>query len=276
MKVQGLTMHHSPRTQTAVVIFLGITNGNTRNLPPLAVGSQLRIASVNLGQSPVSIVLISSPSCTYCLASASFHAKLVSESASNGVPFYVAVPSRSEANRYLLQVGFSDPSIKEWKDLNLRANATPTIAAVDKTGSIRRVWVGLLSPDSESELVKMIQTHTVSSLPSTSESKGAQSAANYSSLELENLKMKEKIKILDVHERGFPGIRDGAVTMPMLELEYRAPFELNRDDLQIIDCGNLGPSQCELSVRLLSKEGFRVATLDGGLYWQSCDATTVQ
>jgi hypothetical protein len=209
----------------------------------------------------------------YCLASKPFHAKLIAETGRNQVPLYVIVPSRSEADQYLREVGFAQSSVKEWKDLNLRADATPTIIGVDNSGVIKGIWVGVLSPFDESELLKAIQSRSMPS--STLSDNRAKGLTNYSSQDVDELKAKQKISIVDTHERGYPGTRRDAITMPLLEVGYRAPVELDKNKLQVVDCSNLALSQCESSARHLSEAGFRVATLNAGLYRQSCKATVV-
>jgi thioredoxin-related protein len=243
-------------------------------LPSLSVGAQLKVASVDLSQSPLTVVLVSSPTCMYCLASKPFHAKLVAETERNHVPFYVAIPSRKDSQEYLQDAGFTSTSVREWKDLNLRADATPTIVVADNSGAIKAMWVGVLAPFDESELLKAIGSH--SPPPATTSSSGIlKGSTNYSMQDLEKLGVKQKISIVDTHERGYPGTRPDAIIMPLLELRFRAPVELDRKKLQIVDCSNLAEWQCETSVEHLNRVGFRVATLNAGLYRLSCSATNV-
>lgn len=127
------------------------------NVPLLSIGSKLQMGMVDFQQNPLSIVLVSSPTCSYCLASKEFHAKLIAESQRYSVPLYVAVPSRRQADQYLRDVGFAQSSVKEWKDLNLRAEGTPTIVAIDQQGIIKGIWVGVLAPFDEAQLLKAIK-----------------------------------------------------------------------------------------------------------------------
>jgi hypothetical protein len=242
-------------------------------LQVLTVGSQLKIAAADFTRSPLSLVLISSPTCMYCLASKAFHSKLVAETQRNQVQFFVAVPSRSDAKQYVSDLGFAQSSVREWKDLNLRADATPTILAVDNSGMIKVVWVGVLPPFDESELLNAVESR---SFPASTEgSIGLTGTTNYSSKDIERLKSGKKVSIVDIHERGYPGVRPDAVTIPLIEVRYRAPVELDKSDLQLVDCSNLSLAECTSAVRRLTGVGFQVATLNAGLYRQSCKATTV-
>jgi len=246
-------------------------------LPSISVGAQLRIATIGFDNSPVSILLISSPTCAYCLASKPFHIKLSSEAHKNRVPFYVAVPQRRAAEEYLRDVGFQQSSIREWDDLNLRANATPTIAVVDSSGFVKAVWVGVLPPVDESILLNVVQTRSTTPVmrSTPSDSIGLQGVSNYSFRDIAKLKTERNISIIDMHERGFPGTRHDAIVMPLIEVRYRAPVELDQDELQVVDCSNLALSECQECVQQLKQAGFQVATLDAGLYKQTCSATDV-
>lgn len=244
-------------------------------LPLLSVGSQLKIASVDFAIAPVSLVLVSSPTCTYCEASESFHAKLIKEAQRSNVPLYVVVPSRTDAKHYLSEVGFGLSAVREWKDCSFRPDATPTLVAVDNSGFARGVWIGLLAPYQESAVLKLVENRAATPSTPASGSAGLEGVTNYRSTELEQLKATQAISLIDVHERGFPATRPEAIVIPIIEVQYRAPVELNRNAVQVVDCSNLRFSQCEISVRLLREADFRVATLDAGAYGRTCAATTV-
>ncbi len=88
----------------SVIVILGLratgylpSTPMVRREPRLSVGSHLTIKAVDFHDHPLSLVLITSPTCPYCLASKFFHRTLTAESHHGHVPFYVVVPSRPQA-----------------------------------------------------------------------------------------------------------------------------------------------------------------------------------
>jgi hypothetical protein len=112
------------------------TSSTMTNGAPLAVDAQLSIKSVDFARHPLSLILVTSPTCPYCLASKDFHRTVESESNSNDVPFYVAVPSKKNASGYLHELGFDSNRVKEWGDLNLAVSGTPTLIAVNENAIV--------------------------------------------------------------------------------------------------------------------------------------------
>jgi hypothetical protein len=137
------------------------TRSNIGSAPLVAVGSRLTLSSADFGTNPISLVLFVSPTCKYCVASKPFHSVLASECQRNNVPLYVVVPSLEDATGYLRDLRNSASAVREWKDLNLRADGTPTIVAVDRQGVVRRLWVGQLLSTAESELLVAVRTRSI-------------------------------------------------------------------------------------------------------------------
>ena len=129
--------------------------------PQVTVGSQIKLEWANFERHPLSLLLVSSPDCHYCLASKSFHAKLNIEAQRHGVPFYVVVPERTSAKIYLKSVGISESATKDWKDLSFRTGGTPTLIGVDSTATVGHIWVGRLSSERETEVLNAIQTSSL-------------------------------------------------------------------------------------------------------------------
>jgi hypothetical protein len=234
----------------------------------------LSIKSVDFARHPLSLILVTSPTCPYCLASKDFHRTVESESNSNDVPFYVAVPSKKNASGYLHELGFDSNRVKEWGDLNLAVSGTPTLIAVNENAIVKRVWVGQIPPDREPNLLRLIRTRYISD--SDSISSDLLRVPNYSSKDLSRLKAHDKVSIVNTHERNFPRIRRDAIVIPVQELFFRAPNELDHKKLQLVDCSSLIAAQCQRSVEMLKTNGFRVATIDAGTYEQYCKAASVQ
>ena len=241
---------------------------------PLVTDAQLIIKAADFTAHPLSLILVTSPTCQYCLASKAFHQKLQTEAQLNDVPLYVAVPSSGNAAAYVRDVRFAPESIREWKDLNLAASGTPTLVAVDQKGTVRRLWVGQLPPERESTVFSLIKARSISDSESPVANK--LQVPNYSSQDIAKLKTRGKLTIVDTHERGFPRVRQDAVVIPIAELPFRAPNELDAHKLQLVDCSSLTASLCQRSVEMLKSAGFHVATLDAGTYEEYCRAASIQ
>jgi rhodanese-related sulfurtransferase len=84
-----------------------------------------------------------------------------------------------------------------------------------------------------------------------------------------------KVTLLDVREREDYRIthKKEAINIPLLEFAIRAPFELDRSDLQVVDCGQLSTSMCGAAASRIAKSGFKVAELSDGLLLNSCQTT---
>lgn len=54
----------------------------------------------------------------------------------------------------------------------------------------------------------------------------------------------------------------GTINIPLVELQVRAPFELDRSEMQVIDCTHLMEVEAQLAADVLTKAGFRVAVMN--------------
>jgi hypothetical protein len=110
--------------------------------PGVTVGRQLSIHGVELKNAAWPLIVYTSPQCPYCLLSKGFHGSLVAEARKQNVPVVIAVPSIRTAQAYLDSAHLSGAIIKTWSDVNLAFHGTPTLALVDVTGTIKRIWEG--------------------------------------------------------------------------------------------------------------------------------------
>src|SRR6185312_3336557 len=126
--------------------------------PVAQAGSHMAVEGVDFSRSPLTLLLISSPTCQYCLASEHFHTKLFDLGRTEHVPIYVAVPSREKARQYLGLLGVDDVAVKEYAQMNLSASGTPTILAINNRGEIKEVWSGLANPADELNIANLVQS----------------------------------------------------------------------------------------------------------------------
>jgi hypothetical protein len=244
--------------------------------PLVAVGTAVKLSSTDFGHHSVSLVMVSSPSCPYCLQSEAFHRRLFAEAARVHIPFYVVVPEQREAAGYLKSAGLDAATVREWKDLGGRVPGTPTIISVDSSGVARRLWVGRLPAEVEADLLESLsKPPNLNSLGSSSG--GSRRSPNYSSAdELRRRALFAKMQIIDIHERGEEARHSDTITVPLIEISTRARFELDRASLQVVDCSNLSDVKCGSAVGILSNLGFQVATIGAGSLYESCDVAPVK
>jgi hypothetical protein len=84
-----------------------------------------------------------------------FYKKLVDESKKiKDIRFVALLPQeRDQALKYLTDMGIGIQEIQQSTPNAIGASAFPTLILVDKTGTIKKSWVGKLSPVQEAEVV---------------------------------------------------------------------------------------------------------------------------
>jgi rhodanese-related sulfurtransferase len=235
----------------------------------LVTGGVISLKGFSIPASDLSLILIVSPSCRYCIASESFHRSLSEQARKRNLPLYLAVPSRSEAKDYINSSGIVG-QVLDWSDLNFHVDGTPTLVMMDSEHVARAILVGKLPEGSESA-VKDI-------LDSPERLKTAQSLdgrARLTQTEAAALRANKNALLLDVREREEYeiGHSEGAVNIPIVEFPVRAPFELDRTRLLVVDCSQVPTGRCDLAAKFISGAGFRAAELSEGYTLGTCQAT---
>jgi len=148
-----------------------------------------------------------------------------------------------------------------WRDLGLTVDGTPTILIVNRSGVIRRVWLGMLATDAdEQEVLDLISS------PGKLAEVGPPGAEDNLITEAglkSRLDRSEAFAIVDIRERDQykRGHRRGAINIPLPELYIRMRFELRPSELQVVDCAGVKPKQCLSAGDLLKKGDFAVKLL---------------
>ena len=132
---------------------------------------------------------------------------------------------------------------------------TPTIAVVDRTGSVTSMWIGSVTPGLEDSVVDRL----LSGSPDVSIRRRSISTG-----ELEALRAKGvALQLVDPRRRGQRpdiAVSPDAVAIPAGELWIRAPYELDRRRLVVVDCRVVGGFPCETAIRGLRSAGFSDVT----------------
>jgi hypothetical protein len=253
-------------------VFTGYRKAHRPAVPQrdeIKTGASVSLEGADFTQSPVSLVMVSSPDCKYCRASENFHSKLIAMARTGGVPVFVAVPSLKEASSYLAGLNVDSKSAREYHQLNLAVSGTPTIFAVDNTGHVKALWIGLATPADESEIVSLVQNRSFGSLKASTRI----DAPNFQPQELERIKLKTNLNVIDIRERNKYKKSEESINIPLVELPYRADRELDKKKLQLVDCSNVLWDECKVAVGTLKKLQFNTATLAAGTYHLRCKAT---
>jgi len=84
--------------------------------------------------------------------------------------------------------------------------------------------------------------------------------------ELERALASHQANLLDVRSRRLyaMGHLRQALSIPLEELLIRAPWELERSKLQVVDCSYFTKHRCNRSVNILVDAGFKAAALNAG------------
>ncbi len=242
--------------------------------PEATIGMALKLKNENFSAHPVTVTLVVSSQCQYCIRSAPFHAKVASIARAAGIPVYVATPTAADAQSYIKRSGLT-ASLVNWDDLNVSFRGTPTLVLADSQGIIRRMWLGMVNGDSESEILKIIQQPSLLAVPTARLSNGVR---NLDTTALHKMQSERTTRIIDVRERtdfAHEHIAD-ATNIPLPELQLRALFELNHSDLQIVDCSHTPQDDCTLALDELVSNGFEAAALNAGTFLRDvCRSTLV-
>lgn len=127
---------------------------SARPRAPVA-GSRMSLPGVSWDRSEQTLVLVLSTTCRFCTDSASFYQRVVDESHRAGKTRLLAVlpQGTSEASRYLstLRVGIDEVIQAPLEAVH--AGGTPTLILVDRSGTVKRAWLGRLPPEREAEVL---------------------------------------------------------------------------------------------------------------------------
>jgi rhodanese-related sulfurtransferase len=244
-----------------VAIWLSPTNHAATSVASSAlIGTHVNLEGATFPESPLTVLLIASPDCTFCRQSAPFYKTLWAHSRKSGIPLYVAVPSKSTAAEYLRSSGLDKATLVTWKSVGLTVDGTPTLLMIDRTGIIRRSWVGMLKGNKETEVLDLIASpsHLAEATLGT---------VDYKVITEGELQARaehvEPFTVIDIRERDQYqiGHRRGAVNIPDSELYIRSPFELKASDLQVVDCAGVKPTKCRKAAKALREGQFEVQVL---------------
>ena len=117
--------------------------------------TRLTLPGVDWSESKKTLVLALSSTCHFCTESAPFYQRLGKE---EGVRLIAVVPQDvTEGRAYLDKLGVPIGDVRQMPLDAISVEGTPTLFLVDNAGRVSGKWVGKLSPDGESELLKQVR-----------------------------------------------------------------------------------------------------------------------
>ncbi len=222
----------------------------------IAEGMVVSVKGETFEAIPLTIVLVVSDSCRYCVESIPFYRGLLPEIRSSGARTLLALPPGTPKESPFRALSTGADGIRAWSDLSFRIQATPTLIAVGPSGVVKAVWVGRLSGRQQTSVMETLRA---AAPPNASKTAGA--AAALAASDLEALLRQKKAVLLDVREREpfNHGHTAGARNIPLAELPPRARFELDAGLIAVVDCTVVSPAACDAAVGLLSTHHPEVA-----------------
>ena len=262
-----------------------VSNDGVTKAEALPTGKAIQLRNVNWSDSDRTIVLVLSTTCRYCAASAPFYRELLGASVSDHVRIIAVFPETpAEAGAYLRIHKLDKAEIRQSTLGDIGVNGTPAVLLVARDGRVRQGWIGALSATQEAQVFTSLHLARSPASRTISESGTAPSSTgpdhNASSDELGQMTAEYGPQpIVDIRERTpfGAGHIEGALNIPLAELEVRAAHEVPRNRPVFLYCrysslcettatGDGLLTHCALAKYLLEHAGVtQVRTLVGNL-----------
>lgn len=122
-------------------------------------GTKIAVPGVNWGDKNRTLLFVMSSSCKYCKESTPFYQKIVKETKMiKDLRLVALLPQEVEqGERYLSSMGIAIREVKQSQPGAVGASGFPTLIMVDKSGTIKKAWVGKLSADKEVEVITQLK-----------------------------------------------------------------------------------------------------------------------
>ena len=183
------------------------------------------------------LLLFLSTKCPWCKLNASLYRRLMR---APGIERYQVIAFLPEApsiaRSYLKQEGFTFPFLDTDSFSGIAVSGTPTIILVDSSNKIEREWSGYIDDHAETGFGKLVSLgipqhdNWAEPLKAPEASESLSSEAQIADLVVA-LSRPGSGTVLDVRERDDFEARhlSGVVNIPLEELPFRAPHELDKD-----------------------------------------------
>lgn len=211
-----------------------------------ALQSQLALPGVNCSGSAATLVMALSTDCAACDQSVDFYRRLF-QANSNGHLTTITVfrEPLAEARQYVESKGLVPDAVLQADLKELGVSGTPTLILADGTGLVKAAWMGTLSPAREAAVFSKLRRLGFGANPQQPGGSDGDSIDAKQLLEL--LRTRKVVPIIDIRPREEfrAGYIDGALNIPLDEIETRMPHEVPKWPTVVVYC-NYCPS-CEAS-----------------------------
>lgn len=122
-------------------------------------GAKIAVPGINWEDKNRTLLFVMSSSCKYCKESAPFYQRIVKETQKmKDLRLVALLPQDVEqGEKYLNNMGIAISEVKHSEPGAVGASGFPTLIMVDKTGTIKKAWVGKLSADKEVEVITQLK-----------------------------------------------------------------------------------------------------------------------
>lgn len=218
---------------------------------------KVRLSGVAWGNATMTVLLGLSTECPYCEASLPFYRSLTQfKFAENGRPRFVAVfpQSATEGSEYLRQAKVSADQVLHGNLPTMGILATPTLAVVDKTGTVSNLWVGRMSDSQQKDLWAVLEGRK----PQDADSAFAPAVVDDKEVGLLEA-AGTGVTVIDVGRRAdyAPAGPLTEVNIPVDELATRARVEIPSHNTVVVDCQRVPLFYCDVAAKALHRTGFR-------------------
>jgi len=119
------------------------------------VGDKVALPDFDWTRSQRTLVLALSTGCHFCTESAPFYQHLVAETSKHsGTRLVTVVPqSVADGRKYLEKLGVTIDDVRQSQLNAIGVGGTPTLILVDKEGVAKKVWLGKLADDAQSDVI---------------------------------------------------------------------------------------------------------------------------
>lgn len=212
-----------------------------------------------------SLLIVTSPTCPFCVESATFHRELLVATKKAGLRLRVAVPTIESTSSFLASTGLSEAIAVPWSSLERRPVGVPSVVLIGSDGIIRRIWLGELKKKEQAEVLEAVREPAEVAPPVRKLTNGEHmlTSSGFRSLAKASA---GKVVLISIEEReSFKREHpEGAVNIPLAELGMRARSELLADGINAIDCSGVEDAVCTISIERTRSLGFRIVAVDFG------------
>jgi hypothetical protein len=125
----------------------------------LLPGMQVSLPKYDWAVSDRNLLLVLSVGCRFCSESADFYKRLAAERGNSSRVRLAGVfpQDRKAASKYLQELGLSVDTVLQMPLSSMGVAATPTLILADNRGLVKKLWMGQLSTQRETEVLKEVR-----------------------------------------------------------------------------------------------------------------------